>query len=146
MLRKLRRLSKLSPVELLVFFQLFLFALIVKLALRLLSLSRVINFLSVSARNPLLSQFPLGHRRQDSMQLTVIADLVARAIRAEGPCLLRSLLLFWLLKPRGEQAELLIGISKEASVLNSHAWIESDGTVIGDNIAVIGSFATLLRF
>jgi len=59
---------------------------------------------------------------------------------------LRSLLLFWLLKARGEQAELLIGVRKETAALNSHAWIETRGTIIGDSAAMTGSFATLLRF
>jgi len=147
MVRKLRRLSKLSPVELLVFCQLFVFALSARLTLRFISLSHLIKFLSLFARNPLLRRFPLGHRWQDASQLAVVSDLAARAIRAEGPCLLRSLLLFWLLKARGEQAELLIGVSKEASALNSHAWIETRGAAtIGDNKAMTESFATLLRF
>lgn len=146
MLRKLRRLSKLSPVELLVFFQLFFFALTARLMLRFISLSRVIKVLSASARNPLLKRVPLGHCGQDYSQLTMVADLAARAIRAEGPCLLRSLLLFWLLKTRGEEAELLIGIRKETNLLQSHAWIETQGKVLGQNEHGPLQFATLLRF
>ena len=146
MLRKLRRLSELSPVELLVFCQLFFFALAARVTLRFIALSHVIKFLSVAADNPLLRQLPLGHHWRDYSQLAVVTDLAARAIRAEGPCLLRSLLLFWLLKARGERAELVIGIRKETAGLNSHAWIELRGTIIGDNVSMAGSVATLLRF
>ena len=146
MLRKLRRLSELSPVELLVFCQLFFFALAARVTLRFIALSHFTKFLAVSAHNPLLRQFPLGHRCQETAQLAVVTGLAARAIRAEGPCLLRSLLLFWLLKARGEYAELLIGVSIEASGLNSHAWVESQGNVLGDSEESAFHFATLLRF
>jgi hypothetical protein len=146
MLRKLRRLSKLSPSELLVFVQLVLLALAARATLAFVSLPRIIRFLSVSAHNPVARQFPLGHRWQDSAQLAIVADLAARAIRPEGPCLLRALSLFWLLKTRGEQGELLIGVRKEGAILNSHAWIESHGKIIADTVAMTGGFATLLRF
>ena len=32
-----------------------------------------------------------------------VADLAAKGSRSDGPCLLRSLLLFWLLKVRGDE-------------------------------------------
>ena len=146
MLRKLRRLSKLSPVELLVFFQLFFFALAARLMLRFTPLSRVIKVLSASAHNPLLQQFPISHRWQDYSQLVVVADLAARAIRPEGPCLLRSLLLLWLLKARGEHAELLIGVRKDSGLLASHAWIESHDKIIGENEPGPARFINLARF
>jgi hypothetical protein len=72
--------------------------------------------------------------------------LAARAVRPEGPCLLRSLLLFWLLKARGEHAELLIGVSKATGLLESHAWIECYGKIVGENDSGPLRFATLLRF
>lgn len=146
MLRKIRRLSELSFGELLVFFQLFFFAIAAKATLRFISLTRFIKFLSAAAQNPLLRQLPLGHRWRDYSQLAVVTDLAARAIRAEGPCLLRSLLLFWLLKARGEHPELLIGVRKETAALNSHAWIETRGAIIGDSITMTNSFATILRY
>jgi hypothetical protein len=51
-----------------------------------------------------------------------------------------------LLKARGKPAELLIGISKEAAALYSHAWIELRSKVIGDTPQSIGRFALLLHF
>jgi hypothetical protein len=146
MLRKLRRLSDLSFGELLVFFQLSLFAFTARVLLEFLSLPRLVSLLSVSAANPLLKRFPLFHDSQDWSRLLLIADWSARAIRSEGPCLLRSLLLLWLLKARGDHAELLIGVCIGMSELNSHAWIESRGAVIGDSMAMTERFATLLRF
>jgi len=78
-------------------------------------------------------------------RLVTLTNLAARAIRREGPCLLRSLILFWLLKARGEEAELLIGVNKEGEDLQAHAWIETRGTTIGDGAAIITSFTTLVR-
>jgi transglutaminase superfamily protein len=146
MLRKLRRLSKLSPSELLVFSQLLLFAVGAHLALRFLALPRISAFIAWGANQRLLRWLPLLQNNYDIEQLTPLADLAARATRPDGPCLLRSLLLFWLLKTRGEPAELLIGVRKEGTVLSSHAWVKSHGKIVADTVTMTGGFATLLRF
>jgi len=146
MLRKLRRLAELSPAELLVFFQLTAFALAARFALTFLRLSHVMEFVARGANNRFLRCLPLFQNRYDLTRLTRLADIAARIMRAGGPCLVRSLLLFWLLKARGEPAELLIGVSKETSGLQSHAWIESQGKIIADDLDMTGRFATLLRF
>src|SRR2546429_127204 len=111
MLRKLRRLSELSFCELVVFLQLCLFALAARFLLKFTSLPRLVSVLSASVTSPFLKQFPLLHFSQLSSRLLVLADWSARAVRPNGPCLLRSLLLFWLMKARGEPAELVVGIS-----------------------------------
>ena len=81
----------------------------------------------------------------DHSRLIPLANLAARAVRRDGPCLLRSLIIFWLLKARGEQAELLIGVNKENEALQAHAWVETQGTTIGDSVAMTAGFATLVR-
>jgi hypothetical protein len=103
-------------------------------------------FIAWAANQRLLRCLPLFQNNYDIEQLTPLTDLAARATRPDGPCLLRSLLLFWLLKARGEQAELLIGVRKNGQVLNSHAWVESQGKIIADTVAMTGGFASLLRF
>jgi hypothetical protein len=57
----------------------------------------------------------------------------------------RSLLILWLLKIRGQPAELLVGVNKEDSLFHAHAWIETEGRVIGDRPEMTGQFAVLLR-
>jgi hypothetical protein len=146
MLRKLRRVSELSPGELLVFWQLVLFALITRVALAVLALPRISAFIAYAANKSLWRCLPLFHHFHGIARLTRLADLAARGTRADGPCLIRSLLLFWLLKTRGENAELLIGVRKDGPVFNSHAWIESDGKILGENEHGPLQFATLLRF
>src|SRR5437773_12172427 len=102
MLRKLRRLSELSASELLVFFQLTAFAVAARFALTFLRLSRVMEFAARGANNRFLRCLPLFQIRYEIKRLTRLADYAARATRPGGPCLVRSLLLFWLLKARGE--------------------------------------------
>src|SRR4051812_12564005 len=123
MLRKLRRLSELSTGELLVFWQLVLFALIARIALKFFALPRISAFITYAANQRSLCCLPLFHNQYETTQLTRLADLAARGTRADGPCLIRSLLLFWLLKVRGEHPELFIGVRKDGPVFNSHAWI-----------------------
>ncbi len=107
---------------------------------------RIIAFIAWGANRRLLRSLPLFHNWYELNCLTRLADLAARGIRADGPCLLRSLLLLWLLKARGEQVELLIGVRKEGALLNGHAWVESQGKIIADTVAMTSGFATLLRF
>jgi hypothetical protein len=104
------------------------------------------GFMARSTRNRWLGRFPVNHGCYEVAQLALLADIAARVTHGQGRCLGRSLLLFWLLKTRGEPAELLIGISKEAAALHSHAWIELNGRVIGDHPQLIRRFALLLRF
>jgi hypothetical protein len=138
--------SELSPGELLVFLQLVLFALIVRVVLTSIALPRISAFIAYAAKNALLRNLPLFHHSHGISRLTRVADLAARGTRADGPCLIRSLLLFWLLKVRGEHAELLIGVRKDGPIFNSHAWIESDGKILGENEDGPLRFSTLLRF
>ena len=59
-----------------------------------------------------------------------LAELTAIAGR-HGPlsvtCLRQSLLLYWLLRRRGLQPDLRLGVRKQAEALDAHAWIELDG-------------------
>jgi hypothetical protein len=146
MLSKLRRLNDFSPGEILILLQFIALALVARLALIYLRLSRLVEFIDCCTKQRSFRSLPLSQNRYEITRLTRLADIGARVIRADGPCLLRSLLLFWLLKVRRQPAELVIGVSKEASALNSHAWIESEGKVIGDSVAMTESFATLVRF
>jgi Transglutaminase-like superfamily len=144
-LRKLRRLSKISLNESLFLAQLVPFTLAARVAVKWVALPRLVGFMARCAGNRWLGRFPLNHGCSEVANLTRLADIAARVTHGQGRCLGRSLLLFWLLKARGEPAELLIGISKETASLHSHAWIESRLRVIGDHPQIIGRFVILLR-
>lgn len=83
---------------------------------------------------PALRRFatgPLGVRRELSPDA-----LVGLAWRLSGwlrlSCLPRSLALVALLRGRGVDAALRIGVAKEAGLTRAHAWVEIDGAVVGE--------------
>ncbi len=145
MLRKLRRLAELSPGEWLLLSQLVAFSLAAGVGLRLMALPRLTAFIARCAEDRRLRRLPLLHSQYEVTRLATLADMAARVTHGQGSCLTRSLLLFWLLKARGEPVELLIGVNKETAALQAHAWIETQGRVLGDSPANTGCFATLLR-
>ena len=146
MLKKLSRLSRLSPADWLLLPQLVLSALVMRLCLKVMPLPRLTGFLARGAQHRGLQGLPLLHSRYEVARLVELADLATRVTHGQARCLARSLLLFWLLKTREEPVELLLGISKEAATLRGHAWIEKSGGVLGDSPELTGRFATLLRF
>ncbi len=77
-----------------------------------------------------------------------IARLVDAAAR-HGPypatCLPRSLTLWWLLRRRGIDSYLRIGVRKEAGRLEAHAWVELGGLVLNDDSDVRNRFAVFDR-
>ena len=105
MLNKLRRLAEVCPSEWLVLSVFFLFALTARLSLRFMSLSRV----TVLADR--LKRLSPWTGRIGEERLVFLADLAARTARGRKRCLDRSLLLYWLLKARGEQANLWVGVT-----------------------------------
>jgi hypothetical protein len=146
MLRRVRKLGEISPGEWLLLPQLILFSLAAAIALRLMGLPRLIRFIARCAVKPWFSYLPALHSRHEAQRLTLLVDLAARVTHGQRRCLARSLLLFWLLKARGEPAEILVGVSREPLALHSHAWIENRGKVMGDSPEVTRRFATFFRF
>ncbi len=146
MVRNFRKLAKLSLSEYVLLPQLILFSLAATVILKRVGLSRSIGFMTRCAVEPWFSSFPVLHGRQEIARLTALADLATRATHGQRRCLPRSLLLFWLLKARGAPAKLLIGVSKVAATLESHAWIETEGRVMGDSPEMAQRFVPLLRF
>ena len=49
-----------------------------------------------------------------------------------GNCLSRSATFWWLLRSRGVQSELRIGVRKRNGEFDAHAWVECDGIVLND--------------
>jgi hypothetical protein len=145
-LHKLRKLSEISLSEWLFLAQLVPFTLVARVAVKLVALPRLMGFMARYTGNRWLRHFPVNHGSYEVVHLARLADIAARITHGQGRCLGRSLLLFWLLKARGEPAELLIGISKEAASLHGHAWIQLRRRVISDHPQIIRRFATLLRF
>jgi hypothetical protein len=128
---RLRRLAELSARDGLLLGQLVAGALAAAIGLRLVSLPRLTGILARGASDRRLRHWPLCHAGYEVERLAELADVAARVAGGDRRCLLRSLLLFWLLAARREPVTLRLGIRKETGALRAHAWIETRGRVLG---------------
>jgi hypothetical protein len=56
-------------------------------------------------------------------------------------CLRRSLLIWWLLRRKGIQTDLRIGVKKQEGQLYAHAWIKLGNEIINDSVEVERTFS-----
>jgi len=66
--------------------------------------------------------------------VALLSRAVSRGLRVGpwGPrCLLRSLVLYRMLREQGDSAELIIGLKGRALTSDAHAWVESAGRDVG---------------
>jgi hypothetical protein len=81
---------------------------------------------------------------RDGLDIKRIGALVnSAAHHGLGPanCLTRSLYLVWLLRRRGVNAELRIGVRMNGASLDAHAWVEYAGVPINDREDIAAEFA-----
>lgn len=87
-----------------------------------------------------------GRRVARGPGVTRTTDLV-HAVSVLGPwstnCLQRSVVLLWLLHRQGARADLVLGVRESDSVLDFHAWVEHDGRVVNDDVAVRDRYRVL---
>lgn len=69
-----------------------------------------------------------------------LVNAVARHSPLPQACLTRSLLLEWLLRRRGIDAELRIGVQRIGAGIAAHAWVESGGVPVNDRPDIAESF------
>ena len=82
----------------------------------------------------------------EAPRLTRMADVAARLSPWYGRCLVRSLLLFWLLCMRGEVVSLCLGVRKEHAGLLGHAWLETGAGGLAETGGSAERFVTVVRF
>lgn len=145
MLSKLRRLTDLPLLEQVLFLQLTVLSLGLRVALSALPLPRLAYLLSHTAFIPLLGLIPSLHICCGTDRLFELSDLATTVSHRNGRCLPRSLLLFWLLHARQDAVSLCLGVSKNVSALEGHAWIEHGGVVFGDTLSFINRYTLVLR-
>jgi len=61
-----------------------------------------------------------------------LVNSAAGVVLGPANCLTRSLYLWWLLRRRGVQCQLRIGVRLAAGALEAHAWVEHAGVPIND--------------
>lgn len=145
MLSTLRRLADLTLVERALLLQLTALSLGLRVALTTITLPRLTSPLSHIAVSPLLSRVPFLHTRCTVDRLFTLTDLATTVSHGDGRCLPRSLLLFWLFRARHEPVELCLGVIKNRTTMEGHAWVERDGIVLGDTVSFTSRYALFLR-
>ena len=78
----------------------------------------------------------------DIQALGELVNIAARHTLGPRTCLTRSLLLGWLLRRRGVQSQLHIGVRFTQGVLAAHAWVECEGIPVNDRPDVSTQFAS----
>jgi hypothetical protein len=129
---RLRRLVEFSFEESVLLLLLSIGSLVLFLSLRVVSLQALVTWL---ARAPDMAPVRFAARflrHHEPTRLATLTDLAAWRATGEGRCLIRSLLLFCLLKIRGDAPSLLIGVSRDTSALKAHAWIETSSSGLLD--------------
>jgi hypothetical protein len=139
------RASRLSAAERLVLAQALTLLPLTALALRVLGFRR---WQATLARLAPAGDTPAGKDEMLAQRGRAIARLVEAAAR-RGPyratCLPRSLTLWWLLRRQGIDAELRIGVRKDAGPFEAHAWVEWRGRVLNDADSVRARYAAFDR-
>ena len=70
--------------------------------------------------------------RVDPLRAARLVDAVAASLPLRPRCLARSLALRSLLRRQGVDARLRLGVRKDGSLLDAHAWVEADGVMVGE--------------
>ena len=77
-----------------------------------------------------------GSRRASPSDLSAAQDLANLASIAgrhgviKATCLRQSLLLYWLLRRRGLDPQLKLGVRKQDGIFDAHAWVELEGVAL----------------
>jgi hypothetical protein len=142
---KLNRLRTLSPRDWVVFAQLVAVSGFFMVALRLMSWQRISRAMVSASEVRWARNFPLLHFAYAMDDLDPMAGMASKICR-RNRCLVRSMMLFWLLRARGEFAELVLGVRKRAGTFEAHAWTLSERGLVGEQPEAIADFHPLMTF
>ncbi len=141
----LRTLGTLGPRQSVVLPQLVILATAITLGLRIASFASIVAAVSRASRSSFLGWVPAfqtGCTVDELVGLTGIASRVSFRNR----CLVRSLMLFWLMCAREEPAEIVLGVTKQGAEFLAHAWTLNHSGLLGEDARTIEQFAVLARF
>jgi hypothetical protein len=80
-----------------------------------------------------------GSRPADSgdfaaaQDLANLASIAGRHGAIKATCLRQSLLVYWLLRRRGLDPDIKLGVRKHDGVFDAHAWVELDGVALAQS-------------
>lgn len=81
---------------------------------------------------------------REAQRTARMVDAAARYVPYDATCLRRSLVLWWLLRRRGIDSRLRIGVRKEADGILAHAWVECQESVLNDAADISQLYAPIL--
>jgi Transglutaminase-like superfamily len=139
---KLQRLRQLSPRDWVVLSESIGCCLAISLALRAVKWQRLSQAITAGSHRRLLRRLPFFHLTYAMEDLAPLVDL-ASAVTPRNRCLVRSLILLWMLQARGENAELVLGVRKRAGNFEAHAWTRSERGLVGEGSDAIADFAVM---
>jgi hypothetical protein len=135
--RDLRRWRQLPPSQRRLLLRLLLLLPVVASAISIFGLARVRRVLLRLAPDVP----PNGSGKlPEARALGKTVDLAARRAIGRPACLPRSLTLWWLLRRRGIDSDLRIGVRTAGGSLKAHAWVEHAGQVVNDEDDVAQRF------
>jgi hypothetical protein len=73
---------------------------------------------------------------QRAREIARIVSIAAQHGLYKATCLRRSLLVWWFLRREGIQSEIRFGVRMFNRMLEAHAWVEFQGTVVNDSVEV----------
>lgn len=125
----LHKLLALSGAERRVFFESLAMLTLTAAGLRLFGFRRVYRWMSRHG-----SRREAAPAAPTSASTQLVAGGVRRASRPlpYATCLPRSLSLWWLLRRRGIEGDLRLGVRKEGEEIKAHAWVEVGGVALND--------------
>jgi hypothetical protein len=114
----------------------------VAIALRIIGWQRVSQAILLRSRSSRLRRLPLLHLNYQIDQLVPLVDMAA-AVFPDNRCLVRSMVVLWLLRTRGEPAQVVLGVRKRAGNFEAHAWTLSTEGPVGESTEAIADFAIM---
>ena len=106
-----------------------------RLSLRTFGFARTVTILSRLPR-------PFSHRPADASAPTRWADDISTMSRRPygATCLDRSVFLWFVMRQRGLDGQIRIGVAFDGDILDGHAWVELGGSVVNDDSDVADRF------
>jgi hypothetical protein len=105
------------------------------IALRVFSPARVFAFVAPPARG--------AKSLAEAGELAGAVNATVTRVLGPDQCLVRSLVLQWLLARRDVAAQLRYGVRRDGAALIAHAWVEIDGVPVNDTPAGLQGYAVL---
>ena len=106
------------------------------IGLRVLGLSRFLTWLT---RSPVVVRAPRS--REELAAIGALVNVAGNHVPFPSTCLTRSLVLKWVLRCRGVDSELRIGVRLNEGTFEAHAWVEHEGQPLNDAQDIAARFA-----